>query len=92
MQDTQWKTGAISYPEGDDPDGSGWMLSILDGDPYTYKEWAEEYYERSVSPAAIQQVYARTPLTPELVRELNPDIEFGHILNDAAGIAYPIAS
>jgi hypothetical protein len=89
LQDAQWKTGTISYPEGDDPDGSGWMLSILDGNPYTYKEWAEEYYERSISTVAIQQIYRSTPLSPELVRELNPDVEFESILDDATEIGYP---
>ena len=87
----QWKTGRISYPAGDDPDGSGRLLSILDANPDSYKKWADEYYERSISLTAIQQIYEGTPLTPELVRELNPDVQFASLLGDAAEIAYPTA-
>ena len=87
----RWKTGTISYPEGDDPDGSGWMLAILDGNPLTYQRWAEEYYERPLSASAVQQIYEGAPLTPGLIWELNPDVEFESIFADAAEIAYPVA-
>ena len=87
----QWQKGNISFPEGDDPDGSGWMLEILDGNPLTYKKWAEEYYERSIDSASIERLYQATPLTPELVRELNPDIQFASVLTDAAEIDFPVA-
>jgi hypothetical protein len=86
----QWETGTISFPDGDDPDGSAWMLAILDGNPITYAKWAEEYYDRPISAGAIEQIYQGTPLTPDLVRELNPDIEFASILADAAEIDYPV--
>jgi hypothetical protein len=86
-----WETGAILFPEGEDPDGSGWMLSILDGNPLTYKHWAEEYYDRSISTNAIEQIYRGVALMPELLHELNTDIEFASILADAAEIDYPIA-
>lgn len=55
--ESQWRIGNISFPDGDDPDGSGWMLSILDGNPLTYKEWAEQYYERTLSADAIRRIY-----------------------------------
>jgi hypothetical protein len=87
----RWETGAISYPDGEDPDGSGWMLSILDGHPLTYKNWAEGYYGRSISADAIDQIYRGIPLTPNLLHELNPEINFAAILNDAAQIGYPVA-
>jgi hypothetical protein len=86
----QWETGNISFPEGDDPDGSGRMLAILDGNPLTYKKWAEEYYDRSISSGGIEQIYQGTQLTTDLVRELNPDVEFASILADAAEIDYPV--
>ena len=63
------------------------MLAILDGSPITYKKWAEEFYDSS---GAIEQIYQGTPLTPDLVRKLNPDIEFASILADAIGIDYPV--
>jgi hypothetical protein len=85
-----WKTGTISFPEGDDPDGSGWMLSILDGSPVTYKEWAEEYFDRPINLEAIEQIYGGVMLTRGLVGELNSEIDFTDILADAAEIDYPI--
>jgi hypothetical protein len=90
-QDTQWSVGEISYLEGDDPDGSAWMLSILDGNPNTYRAWTEEYYDRSVSLPAVQQIYEYAPLTSELVKELNPTIDFASVLDDTVEIDYPVA-
>ena len=88
-EDAHWKKGVVSYPGGEDPDGSGGLLFILDGNPNTYKEWAEDYFEKSISLPAIQQIYAHTALTPEIVCALNPSIEFASILGDAEEIAYP---
>jgi len=85
----QWEVGKMSFPAEDDPDGSTWMLAILDGNPQTYREWAEEYYDRPLSRDAVEQVYRGAILTPDLLRELNPDIEFADILEDAREIGYP---
>jgi len=79
------------YPDGDDPDGSAWMLSIFDGKPGTYKAWAEDYYERPVGLSAVQQIYGHMPLTLELVQELNATAEFESVLADATEIDYPAA-
>ncbi len=91
MRDAQWSTGKISYPDGDDPDGSGWMLSVLDGNPTTYKAWAEDYYERSVSLSAVREIYEHMPLTQELAQELNATVKLETLLADAAEIDYPVA-
>src|SRR5215470_11971588 len=88
---SRWETGKITFPEAEDPDGSGWMLAILDGKPATYKEWAEGYYEMSLSIAAIEKIYQGEPLTPELAHELNPDADYSCVLSDAAEIGYPVA-
>jgi hypothetical protein len=92
VEDIAWKIGNISYPVGEDPDGSGWMLSILDGNPDTYRNWAESYYEHPISLSAVQQVYEYLSLTPEIVRELNPNINFASIVADADEIGYPQAA
>jgi hypothetical protein len=74
-QDDAWHTGHIQYPEGDDPDGSKWMLSILDGDPENYKSWAESYYERSLNldlpgqPKETQSLPSAHPRWPAIPRE-----------------------
>jgi hypothetical protein len=89
-EENYWKTGTISFPEGDDPDGSAWMLAILDGSPVTYKEWAEDYYDLPINLEAIEQVYRGAILTRELVEELNNAADFSDILADAAEIDYPV--
>jgi hypothetical protein len=90
-QDSDWRVGKIEFPDAaDDPDGSEGLLSILDGNPETYRQWAEEYYEKPVSLSAVQRLYQHESLTPQLVKELNPEIEFDAILADAAQIGYPV--
>jgi hypothetical protein len=91
VQDGNWRAGNIAYPDGEDPDGSGRMLSILEGNPKTYRDWAEEYFEQPISLSAVQQIYEYRVLTPEVVRELNPKIDFSSILADAAEIDFPVA-
>ncbi len=91
VRDAQWNTGKILYPAGDDPDGSAWVLSILDGNPNTYEEWAQDYYERPISLSAVQQIYGHLPLTRELVHQLNATTDFESVLADAAEIDYPVA-
>jgi hypothetical protein len=89
-RDPQWHIGPIPFPEGEnDPDGSGRLLSILDGQPATYQQWAEEYYERPVSLAAVQHVYAHKMLTQEVIHTLNPETSLSDLAEDIAEISYP---
>jgi len=90
-EDAVWHVGDISYPHGDDPDGSGWMLRMLDGNPHTYQDWAKDYYEVPVDLAAVEHIYAHRLLTPEIARTLNPEIDFAALRQDVAEIGYPIA-
>jgi hypothetical protein len=89
--DARWHVGDIAYPDGDDPDGAGWMLSMLDGSPRTYQNWAKDYYERPVDLSAVRHVYEHRPLTPEIARTLNPTIDFAALQRDIAEIGYPMA-
>lgn len=90
--DAAWQRGAIEFPAGRDPDGSGALLALLDGDPHTYRAWAEGYYERAVDPSAVRQVYAHRPLTAALVRRLNPAVSLQALAPDIREIAYPQVS
>jgi len=90
-EDDRWRTGLISYPPGADPDGSAWMLAILDGNPITYQRWAEDYYERPVNLSAVEDLYAHKPLTNELVRSLNPETNFSDLGEDVGEISYSTA-
>ena len=91
-EDDRWHTGSISYPAGDDPDGSGWMLSVLDCNPNTYRTWAQDYYKRSIDLAVVKRVYAYEPLTEGLVRSLNPSLNLSDLSDDLQEIAYPLST
>ena len=84
-----WQIGHIEWPSGDDPDGSAWMLSILDGDPQKYHSWAESYYERSIRLELIHHVYQHHQLTDEFVMRLNPERDVKTLASDVEEIGYP---
>lgn len=88
--DTEWRRGTIAFPAGTDPDGSEDLLAIFDGEPRTYRQWAEEYYEHDVSLAAVEHVYGHRPLTPEIVAQLNPEVTLAALAEDVAEIGYPL--
>lgn len=87
--DSSWQVGRIEYPEGDDPDGSEDLLFLLDGQPSTYKEFAEEYYESEVELSAVEHIYQHKALTPEVVAALNADVSLGELKADMEEIGYP---
>lgn len=88
-EDTSWQTGQIEYPDEHDPDGSDDLLFILDRDPNTYKEFAEQYYERSIDLSTVIDVYERQPLTPQMLVRLNPQITLESLASDLEAIDYP---
>lgn len=90
--DIIWRCGIDEFPDGNDPDGSEWMLRILDNDPNTYREFAQDYYETDLPLAAIQQVYDHSPLNDELVVSLNPELTVIDVSADADEIGYPRGS
>jgi len=87
--DPSWQVGEIEYPEGYDPDGSEDLLFILDGEPSTYREFAEQYYERPVDLSAVIHVYEQKPLTTEILEVLNAEVSREDLKSDLAQIGYP---
>lgn len=91
--DARWHRGRIEFPLGyRDPDGSEDLLSRLDGEPETYRAWAEEYYEQEVSPTGVAHIFGHRPLTAELARSLNPEISITDLRADILEIGYPADS
>lgn len=92
--DTSWKIGAVDLPKDAYKDGSSHLLQLLDGNPLTYKNWAEEYYEeefesKSLKLELLQNIYEGTVITKELVLELNPALEdFEQLKSDLDEIGY----
>ncbi len=87
--DGSWQRGVIEFPPGADPDGSASLLAALDGQPTTYKAWAEHYYGRPIHLTAVRQVYAHKPLTENLVERLNPKVTLEELAADIVEIGYP---
>ena len=91
-EDESWQTGEIQYPEGADPDGSEDLLFILDGDPETYREYAEQYYECGVDLESVISIYDHQPLTLGLVKKLNAGASLESLTSDLEEIGYPVAA
>ncbi len=85
-----WEIGSISFPQADDPDGSGKLLRFLDGNPTTYQEWGEEYYGTRLNPRAIEQIYRHEELSEFLVRSLNSKARLRHLRPEIEEIGYPM--
>ena len=87
--DTAWHVGPINYPDEDDPDGSEHLLSILDGRPSTYKEFAESYYEKKLDIDAIEHIYRHEILTTKTISRLNGELTLRSLTSDMEEIDYP---
>jgi hypothetical protein len=88
--DSSWNCGVTEFPPGEDPDGSEWMLGILDGDPVTYQEFARDYYEAEVPLHAVEHVYGLQPLTDDIIRSLNGELTVESLAAAAVEIGYPL--
>lgn len=86
--DASWQTGQIEYPEEEDPDGSEDLLFVLNGDPVTYHQFAEQYYECSIDLHAVRSIYEHQPLTAEIIKALNPEVSLDSLRADLEEIAY----
>ncbi|GAA4592387.1 hypothetical protein GCM10023194_54060 [Planotetraspora phitsanulokensis] len=90
--DSAWRCGDIAYPRRsglDDPDGSGWMFAMLaDATPEAYRAYAEDYFEVSLDPAAIREVFQHRPLTADLVRRINPEAELASLEETLETVGY----
>lgn len=87
--DKAWQVGPINYPYADDPDGSEYLLSILDARPLVYKEFAESYYEKKLDIDAIEIIYRHEVLTTQLISRLNGELTLESLTADIEEIEYP---
>lgn len=89
--DSGWEIGSTISSEDEIKDGSTDLLQLLDGTPFDYKVWAEEYYKIEELPLeAIERLYNQAVLTRELVALINPargDLE--SLKSDLQEIDYP---
>ncbi len=88
--DEKWQVGDIQFPAGADPDGSAYLLALLDGNPQNYCEWATENFETEVDLKAVEHIFAHRPLTVQIVHSLNADLDLNDLMGDLKEIGYPI--
>jgi hypothetical protein len=87
--DSSWQRGTIDFPSGEDPDGSAWLLAILDGKPSSYQEFARDYYEAELPLEAVEHIYRHLPLTDDIVKRLNNELTLAALATDMEQIGYP---
>ncbi|THA85784.1 hypothetical protein [Streptomyces sp. A0592] len=91
--DEAWHTGPVKIPQspGGYGDGARDLFEVLAaGTPEAYRDFAEEYYERSVDLEAIRHVFALRPLTGDVVKALNPEADLGVVTGAVAATGYPV--
>ncbi len=90
--DAVWRRSPVEFPSRDsDPDGSEQLLSAYDGLPETYAAWASDSYGEELDAEAVAAVYRHEPLTPALVKRLNPELGLRDLAEDLSEIGYPLA-
>jgi len=90
-EDLDWQIGKIEYPDDENLDGLEELLFILDGNPLTYKKFADEYYEIKTNILDIKKIYEHESLTKNLVKRLNPELSIAELREDIEEIGYPIS-
>ena len=84
-----WRSGTPAAPDAlDAPLGH---LHLLVDAPAAYAQWATAYYERPVSLEAVRLVQEHTPLTPQLIQELNPEVTLEDLAEGLHQIGFPLA-
>ncbi len=87
--DPEWSAGGELPRCKSDSDGANCILSIVEGDAESFREWAEENYERDIDALLVEQIYSHSSLNENLVRGLNPSLSLGQIAPEVARIGYP---
>jgi hypothetical protein len=68
--DHSWSRGVFELPSSDDPDGAEYLLKILDGNPSSYQEYCEEYFEEDIPLSPIREIYSHMPITARTLEYL----------------------
>ncbi|MEU4427672.1 hypothetical protein AB0F81_44205 [Actinoplanes sp. NPDC024001] len=90
VDDDQWHTGDIDFPDGADPDGADRLFSVLlDSTGLAYHGFAEDYYGKAINFDAVREIFALAPLTANMVRRLKADRSTAALLADLSYIGYP---
>jgi hypothetical protein len=73
--------------------GEDEFLSLLAGGPEDYMDYAADYFEVDLPLAIVEAIFDLAPITPEMVRLLNPEVSWEEIEEQLHGeIGYPPAT
>ena len=84
-----WEIGPVAFADHDDPDGSVFLLELLDGSSNSYQRFARNYYETEIPIQAIEDIYSHKPLTTEIIASINNEASITELADDIAQIGYP---
>lgn len=87
--DDRWHSGATTGHEVSRADGSAELLTIFEGRPEQYRDFAEEYFEREVALPDVTAVYEHRALGQELVARLNEEADATAVEAELREIGYP---
>jgi hypothetical protein len=85
----EWMRADCERPRGPDPDGSEHVLACL---RESFPKWAREYYGEELPLAPLAAVWRGDPLTPALVKALNPDADLQAVRAEAKALGWPFAT
>ena len=88
--DYSWTSVDVQKANGKSVKKSLDLFTLLCGGANDYKQWAAEYYERSVDLEATDAVFRHVPLSVLHVQRLNPRLSLGDLVAECAKIGYPI--
>lgn len=89
-----WHIGPVEFPKDKYLDGSSDLLHLLDNNPQTYKEWAEDYYDEQFEDfnldfEAVEAIYKGSKITKALVLKISPSFsDFVQLKTDLNEIGY----
>ncbi len=84
-----WKVWNKKLFDDEDKSAVKNLLELFDGNPMTYKKWAEEYYECELNIKYIEEVYKGSILSKEIVIGINPNFDdYEQLKADLAEIGY----
>jgi hypothetical protein len=68
------------------------MLKDLVGDPKTYVEFCEDYYEENIDLKVVKAIYQHTPITENVAKALNADVDYLLLQEELTKMEYPFKS
>jgi len=84
-----WLGADCQRPAGGDPDGAAHVLACLVA---SFPRWARDYYGDELALAPLAAVWRGDPLSPALVRALNPDADLVAVRAEARDLGWPFAA